>query len=172
MIALQQLLIKLRFASSFYSGGHEMKRLISAFVCGCLFALGLGISQMTRPPKVIGFLNVGSKEWDPSLLFVMVSAITVYLLGYYKVIPSHLREVYQNKIAPSEAIQLRTIVGAIFFGLGWGLLGLCPGPAITDLVSGKIEIPVVIAAMLAGMLPVKYYDSSNKFRKENAKIRR
>lgn len=135
-----------------------MHRYLSAFLCGTLFALGLGISQMTRPPKILGFLNVAG-DWDPTLLVVMAAATMTYFIGYHFLMDQQIKACYEAKIAKGEVIKARTLIGAAIFGLGWGLIGLCPGPAVTDLISGKLGVIVFVTAMLAGMYPVKYFDS-------------
>jgi uncharacterized membrane protein YedE/YeeE len=123
-----------------------------AFVVGLTFALGLGLGGMTQPARVLAFLDVAGR-WDPSLALVMLGAITVYALGF-RLATRRGRPV----LAPAFALPARTIIdvrlvaGAVVFGVGWGLAGLCPGPAITSLGSGKPEAAVFVAAMLGGMM--------------------
>jgi uncharacterized membrane protein YedE/YeeE len=122
-----------------------------AFLCGVLFALGLGISGMTRPAKVLGFLDVGG-SWDPSLAFVMIGAIAVHAV----LLPIILRRAHPL-LAPVFALPTRRdidaplLAGAAIFGVGWGLAGLCPGPAVTVLASGGMLPIAFVLAMLAGM---------------------
>lgn len=127
-----------------------MKALLTSFVSGIVFALGLGISGMTRPIKVIGFLDfVGS--WDPSLAFVMMGAICVYFVAY-----RWSRKMASPVLAAKFSVPTRSdldgrlIIGAAIFGAGWGLGGFCPGPAITSLASGAPPVMVFIAAMAIG----------------------
>lgn len=125
--------------------------LLVAFASGSLFALGLAISGMTQPGKVIGFLNVLG-PWDASLAFVMAGAIAVYapvarwmsrrddaLLGSPVRLPS------------STSIDGRLVAGSALFGLGWGLAGYCPGPALTSAATGASSALVFVPAMLLGM---------------------
>ncbi|NBX83207.1 YeeE/YedE family protein [bacterium] len=108
---------------------------LSALVCGLLFAIGLGVSGMTQPQKVIGFLNIFG-AWDPSLLFVMVGGVLVYGLGYpwVKKAPKPLFAP-QFLVPTSRHIDKRLLVGAALFGIGWGIAGFCPGPALASLVT-------------------------------------
>jgi uncharacterized membrane protein YedE/YeeE len=128
-----------------------MKVALTSFVSGVVFALGLGISGMTRPIKVIGFLDFFG-NWDASLAFVMLGAIGVYFVAY------RLSRTMRSPIlAPGFSIPTRTdldprlIVGAALFGAGWGLSGFCPGPAITSLASGAAPVVVFVASMAAGI---------------------
>jgi uncharacterized protein len=128
-----------------------MKSLVTSFISGVVFALGLGISGMTRPVKVIGFLDFFG-PWDASLAFVMVGAIAVYFAAYRwsRTMPSPL-------LAPDFSLPKRSdldsklIVGAAIFGVGWGLSGFCPGPALTSLASGAPAVVIFVAAMVLGM---------------------
>lgn len=127
-----------------------MKALLTSFVSGIVFALGLGISGMTRPIKVIGFLDFAG-SWDPSLAFVMIGAICVYFLAY-----RWSRKMASPMLAAEFSVPTRScldgrlIMGAAIFGAGWGLGGFCPGPAITSLASGAAPVMVFVAAMAIG----------------------
>lgn len=128
-----------------------MRSLISVFVSGLLFALGLGISGMTDAHKVISFLNLGG-AWDPSLAFVLIGAISVHLILYRLIIrrPSPLfGGVFC--MPTRQDIDLRLVFGATLFGLGWGLGGVCPGPGIVSGASLTSEAMVFVVAMLGGM---------------------
>ncbi len=114
-----------------------------AFFCGALFAVGLGISGMTQPGKVTGFLDV-TGAWDPSLLFVMMGAILVYAVGS--------RLTAKKPEPANRKIDRALLTGAAIFGVGWGLAGFCPGPALTSLVTLRREPLLFVASMLAGML--------------------
>jgi uncharacterized membrane protein YedE/YeeE len=128
-----------------------MKALIASFASGLVFALGLGISGMTRPVKVIGFLDFFG-AWDATLALVMLSAITVYFIAYRW--SKGLRSPW---LAPDFALpkrkdlDVKLILGSALFGVGWGLGGFCPGPALASLASGAFPVFVFVAAMGAGM---------------------
>jgi uncharacterized membrane protein YedE/YeeE len=128
-----------------------MKRLLVSFASGIVFALGLGISGMTRPVKVIGFLDFAGK-WDASLAFVMIGAIAVYFIAY-RLIRKRSAPLFAEKfsVPGQKDIDLNLIVGAAIFGAGWGLGGFCPGPAITSLASGVTQVAVFVIAMAAGI---------------------
>jgi len=102
------------------------------FVCGLVFALGLGLSGMTQPAKVLGFLDVAGGAWDPSLMFVMIGGIVVIALVRRFAPQSPIFERDYPTLARTP-IDRRLVAGAAIFGLGWGLIGFCPGPAIVAL---------------------------------------
>lgn len=122
-----------------------------SFGCGVLFALGLGLSGMTQPGKVTGFLDF-TGVWDPSLAFVMAGAILIYSIGYRVALKRGkpvLAECYQ---IPSPAkCDRRLLLGAALFGVGWGLAGFCPGPALVSLVTLRWDVFVFVLAMIGGM---------------------
>jgi hypothetical protein len=122
---------------------------IVAFASGLLFAIGLGLAGMTNPHKVLNFLDVLG-DWDPSLALVMLGAILVYAPVY-----RHLqsRPTGPKLCAPTKKdIDLPLVVGSILFGIGWGITGFCPGPAVVAVVTGQLPVLVFFAAMVAGML--------------------
>lgn len=118
---------------------------------GVLFGLGLAVSQMIDPAKVLAFLDVAG-QWDPSLAFVMAGALLV--MGIAWRIRTHGVQVdaHARKLAiPGHGIDRALVVGALVFGVGWGLVGYCPGPAIASLALFSVEALVFVAAMLTGM---------------------
>jgi uncharacterized membrane protein YedE/YeeE len=123
-----------------------------ALLVGVLFALGLGISGMTQPQKVLGFLEIGI-GWNPALLFVMLAAIPIHFLAYL-FIKGQRAPFLDNKfhIPDNQEITKPLIIGSVLFGSGWGLGGYCPGPAIASLGGGSFEAAIFVAAMIAGML--------------------
>lgn len=128
-----------------------LKKNISAGVAGLLFGLGLILSGMTNPAKVIGFLDIAG-NWDPSLVLVMAGAIGVSFFAFThakKRTHSYLNETMQ--LPQSSRIDLPLIAGAAVFGVGWGLLGICPGPALALLTVGGYKIILFVLAMLLGM---------------------
>ena len=121
------------------------------FVAGLVFGAGLHISGMSNPAKVLNFLDIAG-QWDASLLFVMGSAVGVTALGYH-FIWRRGKPVFDTQfhIPPSVAIDRPLITGAVLFGLGWGLVGICPGPALSAILLGHWEIIVFAMSMVAGM---------------------
>jgi uncharacterized membrane protein YedE/YeeE len=133
-----------------------MPAALSALAAGILFGLGLAVSHMTNPAKVLAFLDIAG-DWDPSLALVMAGAVAVSFVAFRVAgtrTASFLGEAFQ--IPPRRAIDAPLVVGAMLFGVGWGLAGLCPGPAITALVSGQRKAFLFLGAMLAGMLVYKF----------------
>jgi uncharacterized protein len=128
-----------------------MNNLIS-FAAGVIFALGLGLSGMTQPAKVIGFLDVVS-GWDPSLAFVMVGAIGVHFVAY-RFQPKMIQPVFEESFqVPSRTdFSPQLLAGAALFGIGWGLGGICPGPALVALTSLEESMIVFVGSMVLGMV--------------------
>ena len=123
---------------------------------GVLFGIGMVISGMANPVKVIGFLDI-TGEWDPSLAFVMGGALAVFVPAYLLLIKPRSESVFGDKIIcpTSKAIDKRLVGGAAMFGIGWGLLGVCPGPAVASLFTGNTQVLLFIAAMLVGSFTAK-----------------
>ena len=126
---------------------------IASFICGIVFSIGLGISGMTQPQKVIGFLDVFG-EWDLSLAFVMFGAVLSYLILQLWIQRNFSIPVLGGsfQITPRKDLDRSLIIGAMLFGSGWGLGGYCPGPAITSLGSGSLNALLFVVAMGIGML--------------------
>ncbi|MEQ8178034.1 MAG: YeeE/YedE family protein [Amphiplicatus sp.] len=128
-----------------------MRGTAAALSAGLVFGLGLVISGMFNPAKIISFLDVAG-AWDPSLLLVMVSALATTFVGYrLTMLRSAPMFETQFNLPVATAIDSKLIIGAGLFGIGWGLSGLCPGPAVTGAALGDIEPYAFLAAMLAGM---------------------
>ena len=124
----------------------------SAIFCGFLFGMGLLVSGMANPAKVLAFLDL-SGAWDPSLALVMAGAVAIAVPGFaiakrkgMSVLGDPLR------IPTTDGIDARLLLGSATFGVGWGLAGICPGPAIVALGSGHLRAIVFVGAMLVGML--------------------
>ncbi|HEX7597319.1 MAG TPA: DUF6691 family protein [Polyangia bacterium] len=128
-----------------------MKGNLAALAAGALFALGLVISGMTRPEKVIGLLDV--RQWDASLGFVMLGAISAHAV-LLRLINRRSAPVFVASFKPARArsIDARLLAGSAIFGLGWGLSGYCPGPAIVALGGLNAKAVVFVVGMTAGML--------------------
>lgn len=133
-------------------------RIVIGFISGALFGAGMIISGMVDPSKVIGFLNI-SGNWDPSLMFVMGGAITVFAPIYHLVIKKRSTAINGEKFAYSNSTKIdgKLIWGAIIFGAGWGLAGFCPGPAITSIGGGTNIIFAFILSMLVGIVLANQY---------------
>ena len=125
--------------------------LVTAFVSGLLFGAGLILSGMSNPAKVLAFLDVAG-TWDPSLLFVMVGAILVAALAF-RYTRTRVRPLFGQRIHVPGAgrIDIPLVLGSVTFGVGWGLVGYCPGPALTALTVGGRSTLLFVAAMVAGM---------------------
>jgi len=125
---------------------------LTSFIGGLVFGIGLIVSGMANPAKVLGFLDLAGK-WDPSLALVMGAALTVSLCAFLLAGKRRLSYLGAPMQIPSARhIDRRLLFGSLIFGLGWGLSGFCPGPALVSLGSGHMEAVVFVAAMLAGML--------------------
>jgi len=128
-----------------------MKVALTSFISGLVFALGLGISGMTRPIKVIGFLAFFG-NWDASLAFVMLGAIGVYFVAYRLSRTMRSPILAASFSVPARSgVDARLLGGAALFGAGWGLAGFCPGPAITSIASGSAPVVAFVASMAAGI---------------------
>lgn len=128
-----------------------MKNIAAAFLAGGLFAAGLALAGMTSPEKVIAFLDV-SGRWDPSLAFVMVGAIGVYLPLQWLVRRRRAPVLATRFVLPKETpVDARLLLGAAAFGVGWGLVGYCPAPAIASLATGSVPALEFVGGMLGGL---------------------
>ncbi|MFD0985622.1 DUF6691 family protein [Methyloligella solikamskensis] len=126
-------------------------RLASALVLGAIFGFGLAISGMLDPTRVRGFLDIAG-NWDPSLGFVLGGAVMVAILGrLVQLRLSHPLFADRFQLPEKTEIDGRLIGGAAIFGIGWGMAGLCPGPAVADLMLGAPVVLVFVPAMLIGM---------------------
>ncbi|GJE75425.1 DUF6691 family protein [Methylorubrum suomiense] len=126
-------------------------RLAAALAMGLLFGLGLSLSGMLDPARVQGFLDVGG-AWDPTLIFVLGGAVSVALAGFAlaRRLPRPVLDT-RFDLPARRRIDAPLIGGAALFGVGWGLSGLCPGPAVAALSTGALPILVFVPAMLVGM---------------------
>ena len=125
--------------------------MIFAFVAGLLFGLGLMVAGMVNPAKILGFLDVAGK-WDPSLALVMVGAIAVGQVAFTLARRRTLSALgLPMQLPAAQAIDLPLVGGSLVFGIGWGLAGFCPGPAVVALGAGYAKAVVFVVAMLLGM---------------------
>ncbi|RLK57587.1 hypothetical protein BCL79_1994 [Stenotrophomonas rhizophila] len=134
--------------------GLLLMRTVVAILAGALFGFGLSLSGMIDPARVLAFLDVGSGHWDPSLMFVLGGAVAMTVPGILlqrrlvrPALDSHFHLPERR-----AAIDPRLLLGAAIFGIGWGLAGFCPGPAIAGLGTGLLPIALFVAAMAGGMI--------------------
>lgn len=138
--------------------------LVTSFVSGLLFALGLGVSGMTHPDKVVGFLDITSLErWNPALLWVMVGAIATFAV-LRLVLGGRPKPVFAPDWGhipkPSRTIPGKVMLGNVLFGVGWGLAGYCPGPALVSATTLGSEPLLFTAAMALGFIVAEWLSPS------------
>jgi len=133
-----------------------MSEILVGLISGFIFGLGLCLSGLADPSVVQGFLDVAG-AWNPALLFVMGAGLTVTLTGY-RLVFGRGRPLWSPRfnLPTSTAIDAPLTSGAVIFGVGWGLAGYCPGPAMVSLASGRIEVFVFVIAMVTGMIAVRW----------------
>ncbi|CAI2798420.1 YeeE/YedE family protein [Pseudomonas fluorescens group sp.] len=126
-------------------------RKLTALIAGLIFGLGLYLSGMTNPAKVLGFLDLAG-EWDPSLALVMLGALVVSSVFFYF---ARLRRTSllgaPMQMPTHRTFDRRLVLGSVVFGVGWGIAGLCPGPAVALLLTGQWQVGVFVLAMGVGM---------------------
>ena len=130
------------------------------FVIGLIFGIGLVIAGMSNPAKVLNFLDLAAMPagaWDPSLAFVLVGAIAVTFFGF-RIVLKRPQPIFGEKFHLPTATDMdaRIIAGPVIFGVGWGLVGLCPGPAFTALGGGSWFALTFVSAMLIGMVVARW----------------
>lgn len=138
------------------TGGARVVGLLGALLSGVLFGVGLLLSGMTDPAKVLGFLDIFG-AWDPSLAFVMVGGIAAARVGV--VLIGRRGATFTGLpvcLPPKRAIDARLIVGSALFGAGWGLAGYCPGPAVVSLGFGSWSAAALVSGMLVGLWSVPH----------------
>lgn len=134
-----------------------MRQILPGALVGLIFGAGLALSGMINPARVLGFLDVAG-AWDPTLAFVLAGALVPSWLAYLMVRRMDRPIMAEEFCIPQiRAIERRLFTGAALFGIGWGLVGLCPGPAIAGLVLGKWQTWLFVAAMIAGMWLQRIY---------------
>jgi uncharacterized membrane protein YedE/YeeE len=126
-----------------------MKPAIGSYLSGLIFSIGLAVSGMTQPKKVLAFLDIFG-DWDSSLMFVMVGAIGAYSV-VYRLVLKRQKPLIEDKLQIPEPrkVDKELILGAIIFGIGWGLAGFCPGPALTSLATLQ-KAPLIFGLVLIG----------------------
>lgn len=128
-------------------------RILVALLAGALFGYGLSLSGMVDPARVLGFLDIASGHWDPSLMFVLGGAVcvAVFAVAIQRRLPKPVLDT-QFHIPERTDLDARLVGGSLLFGIGWGLAGFCPGPALSALTTGLAPVLLFVAAMIAGML--------------------
>lgn len=129
---------------------HKIMKMITPLAAGIIFGLGLLLSGMTNPAKVRGFLDIFG-DWQPALAAVMVAAIAIFALAYY--FSSKMKQPWFHSVFHRPTLtqlDARLLIGAALFGIGWGLVGLCPGPALLNIMTGQEDILIFILALLVG----------------------
>jgi len=139
-----------------------MKLYISIFFSGLLFGAGLAISGMTDPARIAGFLDIAG-NWDMTLMFVMGTALLISLPGFYLLQKKSDPPWFAEKLylPARKDLDVKLVLGAIIFGIGWGISGLCPGPAIGSLVTGASDIVYFILSMILGQNIVRWFEGTN-----------
>lgn len=140
-------------------------KLIVSFILGMLFSMGLSISGMVNPDKVLGWLDFFG-AWDPSLIFVMGGAVTVNIL-FFKLILKRKHPLLENKfsVPTKTVVDNRLLVGSALFGIGWGLGGVCPGPGLSNLFLFNPKVIAFLVAMVFGMIAFKWVDEKTNILK-------
>jgi uncharacterized membrane protein YedE/YeeE len=124
---------------------------LTSLLAGLMFGLGLIVSGMANPAKVLGFLDL-TGAWDPSLAFVMLGAIAVGVVAFAVARKRTVSFIgAEMKLPTARHVDRRLLVGGTLFGIGWGIAGFCPGPGLVALGMGELKALVFVAAMLAGM---------------------
>lgn len=140
-------------------------QILIAFIVGLVFGIGLIIGGMTNQAKVQNFLDL-TGAWDPSLGFVMGGAVVIGLIGF-GILGRHERTLLGGaiRLPTASAIDRRLVVGGLTFGVGWGLGGFCPGPALASVATGDIKPLIFTGAMMAGMFAFEIFERSATTRK-------
>jgi len=133
-----------------------MRGPLAGLITGFLFGLGLCLSGMTSPAVIQGFLDIAG-AWNPALVFVMAAGVAVTFLGYRFLVPK-ARPLWESRFSLPTATRVDAplLAGAAIFGIGWGLAGYCPGPAVVSLASGRMSVFIFVLSMLAGMILVRW----------------
>lgn len=137
--------------------GGALLRFVAAFGSGLVFAIGLGIAGMTRPSKVVGFLDLFGR-WDASLALVMGGAVSIGLVSFALILRRASPVLASRFLLPAaRGVDARLLFGSALFGVGWGLAGVCPGPALVATVTGAEPVLIFVAAMVAGAFAADHF---------------
>ena len=137
-------------------------RFILTYLIGLVFGVGIMISGMANPAKVLNFFDIFG-SWDPSLAFVMGGALGVTLVGY-RIVFGRDAPLFGSRfhLPTRKDIDLRLVGGSAVFGVGWGIAGFCPGGALPALGTGRSEVAIFMAALIAGILLVRFMESAGR----------
>lgn len=137
-----------------------MKKNVLALLSGVLFGLGLAVSQMINPDKVLAFLDIAG-DWDPSLALVLAASVLVTWLGF-KLVLTRTQPVFEETffLPTKKDLDAYLLMGSALFGVGWGIAGYCPGPAIAAITIGTWEPFIFVLSMLAGSFVCKFLPSA------------
>jgi uncharacterized membrane protein YedE/YeeE len=136
---------------------------LTALLSGILFGIGLSVCGLINPAKVLAFLDIAG-EWDPSLAVTMAAAVATTAIGYRVVLKRRTPLFAENfQLPAASSIDRRLVAGAAVFGVGWGLVGFCPGPAISSLSFGSEPVFIFVAAMLVGMASARIFARTRAF---------
>ncbi len=140
-------------------------RILSALVIGLIFGLGISLSGMINPAKVLNFFDLAG-TWDPSLAFVMGGALAVAIPGYWVVLrrPAPVMDL-RFQLPDTRKIDRRLVLGSATFGVGWGIAGFCPGGALPALGTGRLDVVVFIASLILGLLIARFLQQRGLSRK-------
>ncbi|MDW3223827.1 MAG: DUF6691 family protein [Paracoccaceae bacterium] len=140
-------------------------RLILSYVVGLIFGVGISISGMANPAKVLNFFDIAG-TWDPSLAFVMGGALAVTALGYHFILQRPAPILANGFHLPTRRdLDLPLIGGSAVFGVGWGIAGFCPGGALPAIGTGRSEVLIFVAALIAGIFAAKFIQSHRPARR-------
>lgn len=141
---------------------NTVAQLALSLIAGVIFAIGLALSQMVNPAKVLNFLDI-TGAWDPTLALVMGGALLVTIPAFHFVLKRpHPLFAHKFHLPTKSDIDARLVTGAAIFGIGWGMAGLCPGPALTAITSGLLPVLGFVLAMTAGVLAHKFLFEQGK----------
>lgn len=146
-----------------------MKHVLPGFIIGLLFGAGLALSDMINPARVLAFLDIAG-AWDPTLAYVMAGALVPSAIGYWfsRRMNRPLLE-HEFRIPKNRTVEPQLLAGAAIFGVGWGLVGFCPGPGVAALGFGLWQPWLFVLAMLGGMVVHRFYEGSRHPRRPAAR---
>ncbi|RQW62550.1 YeeE/YedE family protein [Vibrio viridaestus] len=142
-----------------------------ATLCGLIFGMGMVISQMVNPDKVIGFLDI-TGDWDMTLMFVMLGALMVFTPFFWFIVRQRAKPLLAEAFSISnfKAVNARLVIGASIFGIGWGIAGVCPGPSLTRIGLGGADSGLFFVSMILGLAVTQWLLNKHNEKKERYKL--